>query len=288
MCLRRCQIEAILEKIQRGCGAKGGAITLVHLLRAATEAAEQLLDDGILLCIDFINAFNTRNRDSMLRNLFSHPELKPIFKLAQFGYSTSSSIVVEHTDGSCKRIVSASGARQGCILGSLLYCLDTLPLFKRAHAQATQAANRARNITTTQAYMDDLSCVTSSAGALAFLNTLNLAEVNRTKTKIIWLGAGAIPQPLHDQVRALGLDITTHSTTVMGAAIGRSNDIAFTQALLEKELARHDRVFDILDRPDAFTPRRTLTLLRVCVRSRIEYTTTVHAPRFVLPLIIFL
>jgi hypothetical protein len=51
-------------------------------------------DETILLKTEIRNAFNSRCRDQMMKVLFEHPELAPIWRMAYWAYKHSSSLLV--------------------------------------------------------------------------------------------------------------------------------------------------------------------------------------------------
>ena len=71
----------ILAPIQLGLGYPGGVETA--LLYIATMLTEYKFNFGGIVT-DLSNAYNNRERATMLKTLYSFPELKPIWKLADW------------------------------------------------------------------------------------------------------------------------------------------------------------------------------------------------------------
>jgi hypothetical protein len=74
-----------------------------------------------LLQVDISNAFNACDRGRMLRELYSTPQLSPLFRMVDFAYSTPSVLLLERGEG--RAIQSRNGVRQGDPLSALLFCV---------------------------------------------------------------------------------------------------------------------------------------------------------------------
>ena len=105
---------SLLAPRQLGFGVKGGAEAAVH---AARSYLNHLHPDGVMVKLDFRNAFNTVRRDKMLEatKIFA-PEVYPF---VHSSYSVASSLFWEG-----RIIQSAEGLQQGDPLGPLLFCLS--------------------------------------------------------------------------------------------------------------------------------------------------------------------
>src|SRR5690606_34081282 len=77
------------------------------------------------------NGFNSLERSEMLNALYSIEALSPLWRLADWCYGTPSHLFIRSGD-SFTSILSARGSRQGCVLGSLLFCLGIQPILKQA------------------------------------------------------------------------------------------------------------------------------------------------------------
>jgi hypothetical protein len=67
------------------------------------------------------NAFNSCDRALMLRKLYATPELSPLSRIADFAYSSPSTLLLQRWDDAS--IESGNGVRQGDPLACLLFCV---------------------------------------------------------------------------------------------------------------------------------------------------------------------
>src|ERR1700759_1890658 len=74
-------------------------------------------ENTVLLKTDIRNAFNSRRRDQMLQTLFDHPELAPVWRIAHWAYSSSSSLLVFEKGKYKTTIKSSQGVKQGDVFG---------------------------------------------------------------------------------------------------------------------------------------------------------------------------
>jgi hypothetical protein len=91
----------------------------VHLLQSVLDC-----DDAAVLSVDIETAFNSVDRAAVLRALYSHDALSPLFKLTDWAYSSPSLLLVRNRAGKVIEVLeSECGVRQGDPLGLLLFCL---------------------------------------------------------------------------------------------------------------------------------------------------------------------
>jgi hypothetical protein len=109
---------SLLAPHQYGVGVSSGAERIVHSLQHTLTDTTRRLS---LLQIDISNAFNTCDRGRMLRELYSTPQLSPLYRMVDFAYSTPSVLLLERAEG--KSILSRNGVRQGDPLSALLFCV---------------------------------------------------------------------------------------------------------------------------------------------------------------------
>ena len=128
----------------------GGAEKAVHILRSGLEVYGT---DSILLKLDIRNAFNERNREQILSELFEHDELRPIWRLAHWTYSDSSDLLVMDHGRYRTTIKSEQGVRQGDSFASFLFALS----MQKFYVRCTQGLERIQQV----AVADDLNLVGS-------------------------------------------------------------------------------------------------------------------------------
>ena len=103
------------------------------LFHSPYKTVQSLLEvnlDWIACKVDFINAFNTIRRKVVLENLFSHPQLSQIWRLAHFLYSDPSLLYLFDGVQLVDTLLSQEGVRQGDVLGPLLFCIGVHKLYE--------------------------------------------------------------------------------------------------------------------------------------------------------------
>lgn len=122
------KLRSILKHHQYAVAVRAGCESAVHILQAILD-----LDHSVLLSVDVANAFNSMDRAHVLESLYSHDDLSPIFQLADFAYSTPSSLIVRNSRGKVVDVImSECGVRQGDPLGLALFALGLLGPIHRA------------------------------------------------------------------------------------------------------------------------------------------------------------
>ena len=109
-------IVDVLGHMQLGVG---GSERALHRAQCLLEAGSP---NTVAVLVDFENAFNNMFRDVALSELFSHDSLRPLWSSAHFAYSSPTPLFVFDQENLVETIPSATGSRQGCKLGSLLFC----------------------------------------------------------------------------------------------------------------------------------------------------------------------
>src|SRR6185436_12768109 len=138
-------LSRLLAPIQLGLGPVGGTEAVIHRVQALLE----LNPDHVLLSLDFANGFNSMYRHVMLERLYALPELSPLWRIADLCYGIPSPLHLFGRDGLVASLTSQRGSRQGCNLGTLLFCLGLQPILE-------EAARGLDNLTVS-AYVDDIA-----------------------------------------------------------------------------------------------------------------------------------
>jgi len=138
---------------QLGVASPGGAEIIFHLAAGILENDPE----ACLLATDVANAFNPFDRNTLWEPLRDHfPELGC---LVWFLYGFASQQLLPDSEGGVASIPSTVGSRQGCSLGSFLFCLalqKTLNTVKSHHPHVTILA-----------YANDVTLVGHPAKAVA-------------------------------------------------------------------------------------------------------------------------
>merc|ERR1711991_142022 len=74
------------------------------------------------LKVDFRNGFNAVRRHHMLTAAYGTADLAPLWPLIDTLYGEDGPLWLKHRGDVISTIWSEEGSRQGCVLGSLLFC----------------------------------------------------------------------------------------------------------------------------------------------------------------------
>ena len=100
---------------------------------SATLSLKAALETCTGVSTDIANAFNSLDRSRMLNELFSHPALAPVWRLAHWVYSQPVQLQLFSSTGDFLRFITAScGPLQGEPFSNFLYCLTVKPLIDEA------------------------------------------------------------------------------------------------------------------------------------------------------------
>ena len=71
-------------------------------------------DDNIVVTVDIENAYNTRKRSQILAELFSHEQLRGLWRLAHWSYGSPTPLLLMENGQVVKTMSTQEGVRQGC------------------------------------------------------------------------------------------------------------------------------------------------------------------------------
>ena len=122
--------------IQFGVGVPAGVEkafkTMETALLCAHEAGRSGREiDWASLLVDAKAAYQHMSRDEMLGAIYAHPELEPIWGVAELAYDWANPRYVTMADGTVRIIMQADGTAQGSIISPLSWCVTQLSLLKR-------------------------------------------------------------------------------------------------------------------------------------------------------------
>ena len=170
-----------------GVGSSYGVESTIHTIQDHLERHP----NHTLLSLDYVNGFNSMFRQVMLQRLYAQPGLAVLWRLSDFCYGAPSSLHFFDRGDRVATFESQRGARQGCVLGSLLFCLGLQP----ALAEATQDLPDV----TLKAYVDDVSAagpVEQIAVALSRIRSsapsLGL-HISQSKSSLLWPASTCAP-----------------------------------------------------------------------------------------------
>ena len=206
---------ALLRPHQYGVGVSCGAERILHSLQHSLSDGKAKL---ALLKVDISNAFNSCDRARMLQQLYATPQLQALYRIADFGYSTPSQLLLQRCEG--QSILSSNGVRQGDPLSAVLVC----PYMTEVYEQVAQQAD-----VTLYGYFDDLNVAGAPAEVMkAFAALQKLLpsvslQCNTNKSQFGYFHSDTAP--LHRSVleTLAQHDISLHEQwmEVMGAVVGR-------------------------------------------------------------------
>ena len=123
----------IWAPINIGLGVPGGVETVLHFIQ--TLLTEKNLGFAGI-ATDLNNAYNKRERTIMLAKLYSSPELKSIWRLADWAYTTHTPLWLKNQKAEIVTCIpSANGVRRGCGLGTLRFALSTKRIFEQTEIE---------------------------------------------------------------------------------------------------------------------------------------------------------
>eukprot|EP00873_Tetraselmis_striata_P044711 jgi/Tetstr1/464975/TSEL_009707.t1 len=140
---------------QFGFGVKGGVELVQFLVRSLLDSDPSL----VLVQLDAENAFNSFYRSEMFRTLLEDPVWQPLLRSAIMLYGQESNLYVfdGSQPGPSLRIPSRRGARQGCVLGLILFAAVAARVYARIGAAAPSHSVLA-------AFSDDVNLVGTGDG----------------------------------------------------------------------------------------------------------------------------
>jgi hypothetical protein len=256
--------STLLKPHQYGIGISSGCEMMVHAMQ---HTLADTTKKHAVLKIDITNAFNTCNRADMLTKLYATPELKTLYRIADFAYSTPSQLLLQGCDG--KTIQSTNGVRQGDPLACLLFCLYMRDIYDAVSKQAK---------VTLYAYIDDLHVVGTPNEVMkaftALQSLLPAASLTCNTAKSHFAYFHQDIAPLHRNVLDTFAEhnITIHHDwmEVVGAVIG-CDDESIQRGVREVFNSEgNDAFFNRLQSPD-MPVQMTMLLLRQCAVPQMNY-----------------
>jgi hypothetical protein len=258
-------LEEIFGELQLGAGASGGSELAIHVLQAAIEAGGH---DFAALLADQANAFNTVSRAKMLQALYDEPRLKFLWKTAAFGYGGKPTSIVYRIDDKLYRIPSLTGSRQGCLLGSLLYCLAV-------HKDYLAAIDGLP--VTARAICDDFSAVGQWKITIEVYDRLKESIGLGPKTAILWWGGGPPPQ-LVQACKERNIQLKLQSAKALGTVLGVEPKAVGAAAL--RRAHKKDSLFSAVQHP--FMKKQTSALIVTnCLQPCMGFDIRVCVPKYI-------
>jgi hypothetical protein len=124
-------LEKKLAHTQYALGKKGGVQRVIQSLQGfCMKFGDD--PDFMIASVDYANAFNCVSRHAIFDAVMADHELQKITRLLYFLYSDPSPLFILDQNNKTHTLFSASGVRQGDILGMALFCLAVNPVYESA------------------------------------------------------------------------------------------------------------------------------------------------------------
>ena len=214
-----------------------------------------------LMKIDISNAFNSCDRARMLQQLYAMPQLELLYRIADFGYSVPSQLLMHRCEG--QSILSSNGVRQGDPLSALLFCL----YMKEVYAQVAQQTD-----VTLYGFFDDLNVVGTPAEVMKALTVLQdllpavSLQCNTGKSHFAYFHDDTAPlmRSIRETLAQHNIEAHEQWLDVMGAVIGRDEDAIRTgvAATIGQDGGRDAFFRRLLD--EGLSVQSAMLLLRQC------------------------
>ena len=263
----------LLQPHQFGVGINSGAERILHSLQA------ELTDRNskrAMLKLDISNAFNSCNRARVLRELYDTPQLSSLYRLADFGYSVPSALLLEGCEG--QSILSANGVRQGDPLSAVLFCLYLRKLLARV-AEETNCH--------IYGFFDDLNITGTPEQDIAALTALRRElpaislQVNTAKSHFAYFHGEEEPLLRSVKETLADANIRTHDRWIetVGAIVGKDED-AIREGLNQmlNDDAGQEAFFYRLQL-QGLSAQSAMLILRQCAVPQLNYLLRCTPPR---------
>jgi hypothetical protein len=258
-------VGELFKGLQFGVGMRGGAEVVIHNVRHAWDAAVTRNQGDFAVCtIDCTNAFNALKRTAIVAALARHRQFAKLLPLLDLEYGSHSKLWYGDRD----HLISASGVRQGSVLGPFWFALAI-------HEPVREVLKRFPKVRGFM-YLDDVTLhgpakeTAAAADAIgAALAPLGL-EVNAGKCE--WLAVSTVARTQHPK----GYKIV-EAIKVLGAYIGVDHACRTRLLDVKKKHVNFFRRLPLLE------PDIAAALLEVSGIPRVSYYARTHHPDVILP-----
>ena len=284
-CLLLAVKDPITEAVgddQFGLFTRGGA----EMMQLAVQAIFEELPHLAVLSVDARNAFNAISREAILAALQANPRLHcliPAFKMLYLDRPTEL-LYYENGPNSAPRVIlSRRGVRQGCPLGSALFCIALTPVLRRLRLLAGPEA-------IALSFVDDMAVAllperlpAVDAALDPVLGSIGLDPVrDRGKSFAVphRCGTPSLADSTADSANTCSDPMPLPSTTIeqrpgfkkcLGCPRHPSNDSTYILQHLKDVEARHDRLLAHLRGMARAEPHAALRILQVVGVRRFQH-----------------
>ena len=222
--------------VQFGVGVSGGC----ELMASAINLHLQRFPEHIDISCDARNAFNSWCRSKLWKPLHKHfPSLYAFVKMV---YGGASNILFFEDGVGDTTVPNSVGSRQGCSLGSFLYCLAIHPYLLRLRSEFPDLL--------IVAYCDDVHIIGPPDRAIEAYERWAYMYVNELQGELRDdKGVTYSPVVSEAHLRQLGLPasmpVTSSGVRILGAPVGT---VEFCQTFATEVLSEITKDFDVLGR----------------------------------------
>ena len=256
-------VADIVGPEQFAVNARGGC----EMIQLALQVLMENDPSAALFSVDAVNAFNAIERPALRAALLARPELHPLLPLYDMLYTNNDGELWFYgEDGKLHETFhSRRGVRQGCVLGTFLFCLAMKPVYDRLRILLGPDG-------LLLAYSDDIYCAADSVMASSAISAAPLLYGKigltigwgRDKTELS-LPPGVSPDdlllPRDDQGRLLP-HLVDGFEACLGIPRHRDNSQDFIRRALEKVEKKHDGLLQLVEEIAEFDPLAALNLMR--------------------------
>ena len=210
----------------------------------------------------------------MLKRLYALPELAAVWRIADLCYGVPSPLHLFDRDGLVGSFTSQRGSRQGCVLGTLLFCLGLQPILEEASGDLDEL--------TVSAYIDDLAVTGPLEQVSVFFERLNALSpalglsISLPKSSLLWSSDLSVPDTVSDWADSHYIPLLHGAVPLLGSMVGRNPDPR--QQSAAKRVRTMEPFFQALLHP-LFTAQAAFLLLRVCALPKFLFTCRTLPPR---------
>lgn len=281
--LSRCKaiIAARLAPVQLAIGVEGGSQLAFHMLWNALHSDRDLA----AITLDLRNAYNTISRRRILEALYAHEELEGLWKFSRWLLGSPSLLLVAQDGVAVTAFRSATGVRQGELLGPVFFALALHPdvLAAIAHArQQAAAVGVAPSLINAVCILDNVNVVAPPSLAALVADAVREhigrrgdLQFNTAEETVIYLHCeGLFPAQLQEHARRHGAKMVPSAqwptAKVLGLPIG-INAEAMQGALVTRLKHKYDDVFAALRDPVRLPLQAVMAILRDCCMGFLSY-----------------
>ena len=172
------------------------------------------------------------------------------------------------------RALLLRGSRQGCVLGTLLFCLGLQPILEEA--------SRGLDDLTVSAYIDDLAVTGPLEQISLFFERLDALSptlglsISLPKSSLLWSSDSQVPGAVREWADSHHISLLHDSVPPLGSMVGR--DSRPRQQSAVERVRKMEPFFQALLHP-LFTAQAAFLLLRVCALPKFLFACRTLPPR---------